>query len=102
MSNLTFLAIGRHGAVDPAEGRRVAELGLPWLDDRVADGTFDGVWSMEGGGRLLIAHAASEADLRALLDGAPDVPREWQITQLYDGREVIRHYLATTPADPAG
>ena len=96
MPQLTFLAIGRHGPVDPAEGRRVAELGLPWLDDRVADGTFDGVYSMEGGGRLLIAHAASEDDLRALLAGAPDVPRDWQITQLHDGREVVRRYLAET------
>ena len=89
-----FLAIGRHGPVDPAEGRRVAVPGLAWLEARLADGTFEAVYSMEGGGRLILAHAASDAELLALLQAAPDVERVWQITRLYDGLEVIRAYLA--------
>lgn len=94
-----FLAIGRHGPVDPEEGRKIAVPGLAWLEARLADSTFQAVYSMEGGGRAIIAHAPSAAALLELLRGAPDVEREWQITRLHDGLEVIRDYLA---ADAAG
>jgi hypothetical protein len=90
-----FMAIGRHGPVDPSEGRVHAEAALDWLPARLADGTFDCVYSLQGGGRLVIANAGSEDGLRATLAGAPDVPRQWEITELYDGIQVLRDYLAS-------
>ncbi len=91
-----FLAIGRHGPVDPAEGRKVAEQAVEWIPARLADGTIDCLYSMEGGGRLVIAEAESAETLRAMLDAAPDVPRDWQITELYDGQQVLLDYLRST------
>ena len=90
-----FMAIGRHGPVDPGEARRYVEAALAWIPQRLADGSFDCVYSLHGGGRLVIANADSDDALRALLDSAPDVPRDWQITELYDGVQVLRDYLAS-------
>jgi hypothetical protein len=90
-----FMAIGRHGPVEPGDARRHAEAALAWLPQRLADGSFDCVFSLHGGGRLVIANAESEDALRALFDSAPDVPREWEITELYDGQQVLRDYLAS-------
>jgi hypothetical protein len=91
-----FMAIGRHGPVDPAHGRKVAEQAVEWIPARIADGSIDYLYSMEGGGRLVIAEAESAEALRALLDAAPDVPRDWQITELYDGQQVLLDYLSST------
>ena len=91
-----FLATGHHGPIDATEGRRLAEASLQWLPSHLADGSLDCVYSMKGGGRLVIASAESEADLLRLLESAPDPDsREWTIVELYDGVEVIRQYLAT-------
>jgi hypothetical protein len=92
-----FQAVGTHGQVDPARGREVAPHSLAWLTDRLADGTLDAAFSMAGGGRLLIANAASEEELRATLAAAPDVDRTWTITALTDAIDSIKTYLAATP-----
>jgi hypothetical protein len=97
-----FLAIGRHGPVSAEEGRRVAVDALGWLESRLADGTLEAVYSMEGGGRAIIARSASDTALLELLRSAPDVERTWQITRLYDGLEVIRSYLADTGGSTTG
>jgi hypothetical protein len=89
-----FLATGRHGPIDPAEGRRFAEASLHWLPSHLADGSLDCVYSMKGGGRLVIASAESEEALLQLLESAPDPEREWTIVELFDGVEVARDYLA--------
>jgi hypothetical protein len=90
-----YLAIGRHGPVDESEGRAYAEAALAWIPQRLADGTFDCLYSLHGGGRLVIANAESEDALREVLAGAPDVLRHWEITELYDGEQVLRDYLAS-------
>jgi hypothetical protein len=90
-----FLATGHHGPIGPAEGRRFAEASLQWLPMHLADGSLDCVYSMKGGGRLVIASAESEEALLRLLESAPDPERDWTIVELYDGVEVIRNYLAT-------
>ena len=74
----------------------MAEQAVEWIPARIADGTIDCLYSMEGGGRLVIAEAESAEALRALLDAAPDVPRDWQITELYDGQQVLLDYLSST------
>jgi hypothetical protein len=91
-----FLAIGRHGPIDPADGRRFAELALEWIPERLADGSIDCVYSMAGGGRLVIASAESREELFAMLDAAPDAKRTWEITELYDGQQVLIDYLKST------
>ena len=88
-----FLATGHHGPIDPAEGRRFAEASLEWLPAHLADGSLDCVYSMKGGGRLVIASAESEADLLRLLQSAPDPERDWTFVELFDGLGVIRQYL---------
>jgi hypothetical protein len=55
-----------------------------------------GLYSMAGGGRMIVANATSEEDLRAMLQVAPDAPREWTFTGLFDGIEVIQQYLEST------
>ena len=91
-----YLATGHHGPIDPAEGRRLAEESLEWIPARLADGSLDCVYSMKGGGRLVIASAESEDDLLELLKSAPDpASREWTIVELFDGVGVIRQYLDT-------
>jgi hypothetical protein len=90
-----FLAVGRHGPVDESEGRSFAGAALAWIPQRLADGTFDCLYSLHGGGRLVIANAESEEALQAMLAGAPDVPRHWEITELHDGLQVLRDYLAS-------
>jgi hypothetical protein len=97
-----YLAIGRHGPVDESEGRAFAEAALAWIPQRLADGTFECLYSLHGGGRLVIASAESEDSLRAVLDSAPDVPRQWEITELYDGQQVLRDYLASLHQPEAG
>lgn len=90
-----YLAIGHHGPVDPVEGRRIGAASLGWIDEKLADGTLDCLYSMEGGGRLVIANAGSADAVLELLRGGPDVAsREWEITELRDGRQVIEEYLA--------
>jgi hypothetical protein len=91
-----FLAIGRHGPIDPAEGRRIAELAVDWIPQRLADGSIDCLYSMAGGGRLVIASADSAHDLLAMLEAAPDAKREWEITELFDGQQVLLDYLKST------
>jgi hypothetical protein len=91
-----FLAIGRHGPIDPSEGRKHAELALGWIPERLADGSLDCVYSMAGGGRMVIANADTADEVLALLEAAPDAKRDWQITELYDGEQVLRDYLAST------
>src|SRR5205823_3230015 len=49
-----FLATGHHGPIDPAEGRQLGEASLQWLPAHLADGTLDCVYSMKGGGRIVI------------------------------------------------
>ncbi|HUP76112.1 MAG TPA: hypothetical protein VM282_23970 [Acidimicrobiales bacterium] len=90
-----FLATGHHGPIDPAEGRRFAEASLQWLPSHLADGSLDCVYSMKGGGRLVIASAESEEALLRLLASAPDPERDWTIVELYDGVDFMRQYLAT-------
>ena len=91
-----FLATGHHGPIDPAEGRRLAEASLQWLPAHLADGSLDCVYSMKGGGRLVIASAESEDDLLRLLKSAPDPEsREWTIVEIYDGVDVISTYLGS-------
>jgi hypothetical protein len=90
-----FLATGRHGPIDPAEGRRFAEEGLTWIPEQLENGFLDCLYSMKGGGRLVIANAESEEELLAQLRAAPDAERDWQIVELYDGLQVIRDYVAT-------
>ncbi|MET7403721.1 hypothetical protein ABZS66_60655 [Dactylosporangium sp. NPDC005572] len=88
-----FLAIGHHGPVDPELGLRIADVAVDWISARLADGTFDCLYSMAGGGRMIVANAAGEEELLALLRAAPDAPREWTVTELFDGIEVIRKYV---------
>nr|BFE57766.1 hypothetical protein GCM10020063_022920 [Dactylosporangium thailandense] len=88
-----YLAIGHHGPVDPELGLRIADAAVDWISARLADGTFDCLYSMAGGGRMIVANAASEEALRAMLRAAPDAPREWTFTELFDGIEVIRRYV---------
>jgi len=90
-----FLAIGHHGPVDPSEGTRAAEDALAWIPEQLGNGFLDCLYSMKGGGRMVVANAESEDELRAKLAAAPDVEREWQITELIDGLTVIRNYLAS-------
>jgi hypothetical protein len=89
-----FLAIGKHGPIDPAVGRKLAEQGVTWLPEQIENGFFDCVYSLKGGGRLVIANAESEQSLLAALRAAPDAERVWQITEMYDGLQVLRDYLA--------
>ncbi|GAA2576755.1 hypothetical protein GCM10010399_03040 [Dactylosporangium fulvum] len=88
-----FLAIGHHGPVDPELGLRIADVAVDWISARLADGTFDCLYSMAGGGRMIVANADSEETLLAMLRAAPDAPREWTFTELFDGIEVIRKYV---------
>jgi hypothetical protein len=88
-----FLAIGHHGPVDPELGLRIADEAVGWISDRLADGTLDCLYSMAGGGRMLVANVDSAEALRAMLRDAPDAPREWTVTELFDGIEVIRNYV---------
>ncbi|MEV6924588.1 hypothetical protein AB0M46_08780 [Dactylosporangium sp. NPDC051485] len=88
-----YLAIGHHGPVDPQLGLRIADAAVDWISARLADGTFDCLYSMAGGGRMIVANAGSEEELLALLRAAPDAPREWTFTELFDGIEVIRRYV---------
>ncbi len=90
-----FLAVGHHGPVDPELGLRIADVAVDWISARLADGTFDCLYSMAGGGRLIIANVADEETLLAMLRSAPDAPREWTFTELFDGIEVIRNYVAS-------
>ncbi|WP_433073983.1 hypothetical protein ACQP1P_26555 [Dactylosporangium sp. CA-052675] len=88
-----YLAIGHHGPVDPELGLRIADEAVDWISARLADGTFDCLYSMAGGGRMIVANAAGEEELLALLRAAPDAQREWTFTELFDGIEVIRRYV---------
>ena len=90
-----YLAIGHHGPVDPKAGTRAAEDALTWIPEQLGNGFLDCLYSMKGGGRMIVANAESEDELRAKLAAAPDVEREWQITELIDGLTVIRNYLAS-------
>lgn len=90
-----FLAIGHHGPIDPAAGTSAAKDALTWIPEQLADGFLDCLYSMKGGGRMIVANAESEDELRAKLAASPDVEREWQITELIDGLTVIRNYLAS-------
>jgi hypothetical protein len=90
-----FLAIGHHGPVDPEVGNRAAKDALTWIPEQLGNGFLDCLYSMKGGGRMLVANAESEDDLRAKLAASPDVEREWAITELIDGLTVIRDYLAS-------
>jgi hypothetical protein len=90
-----FLAIGHHGPVDPAVGTRAARDALDWIPQQLQNGFLDCLYSMKGGGRMLVANAESEEELRAKLASSPDVERDWQITELVDGLTVIRDYLAS-------
>lgn len=90
-----FLAIGHHGPVDPDDGTRAARASLDWIPQQLENGFLDCLYSMKGGGRMLVANAASEEELRAKLAASPDVEREWKITELVDGLDVIRDYLAS-------
>jgi hypothetical protein len=91
-----FLAIGHHGPVDPSDGTRAAKDALAWIPEQLANGFLDCLYSMKGGGRMIVANAESEDELRAKLAASPDVAREWQITELIDGLTVIRDYLANS------
>jgi hypothetical protein len=93
------MAIGHHGPVDPELGLRIADVAVDWISARLADGTFDGLYSMAGGGRMIVANAESEEALLAMLRAAPDAPREWTFTELFDGIEVIQQYVASMRAD---
>jgi hypothetical protein len=88
-----FLAIGHHGPVDPELGLRIADEAIGWISARLADGSFDCLYSMAGGGRMIVANATSEEALLAMLRAAPDAPREWTFTELHDGIEVIVKYV---------
>lgn len=90
-----YLLTGHHGPVEPAEGRRIAAAGLVWIEEQLADGTLDCLYSMEGGGRLVIVNAGSADEALAIVRRGPDAPsREWSVVGLRDGRTVIRDYLA--------
>ena len=84
-------------AVETAAGGGVAgdAVAVDWISARLADGTFDCLYLMAGGGRLIIANVADEETLLAMLRSAPDAPREWTFTELFDGIEVIRNYVAS-------
>ncbi len=93
---MKFLAIGKHGPVDPnakVDGSG-ASASIGWLDARLSDGTLDCAYSMEGGGRLVIAEAPSAADLLKTLQAAPDVERDWIVTGLIEAQTSIRQYIA--------
>jgi hypothetical protein len=91
-----YLAIGYHGPVDPEVAVLIAHEAVVWISARLADGMFDCLYSMAGGGRLIIANASSEEELAAVLRASPDAPsREWTFTELFDGIEVVRKYLET-------
>jgi hypothetical protein len=90
-----FLAIGHHGPIDPSEGTRAAHEALEWIPEQLGNGFLDCLYSMKGGGRMLVANAESADELHAKLAASPDVEREWQITELLDGLTVIRDYLAS-------
>ncbi|GAA3257246.1 hypothetical protein ACFO1B_52265 [Dactylosporangium siamense] len=90
-----FLAVGHHGPVDPELGLRIADVAVDWISAKLADGTFDCLYSMAGGGRLIVANVADEETLLEMLRAAPDAPREWTLTELFDGIEVIRNYVAS-------
>jgi hypothetical protein len=93
---MKFLAIGKHGEVDP--NAKVTPGGvsasLEWLERSLQAGIIDCAYSMEGGGRLLIAEAPSAGVLLQTLRDAPDVQREWIITGLTDAQDSIRQYVA--------
>jgi hypothetical protein len=89
----TFVAIGHHGPVQVDNAKQMAEDAIAWITPRLADGTFTQLFAMAGGGRLVIAQAESEAALRVTLDSAPDLKREWQITELFDGVEALAAYV---------
>jgi hypothetical protein len=90
-----FLAIGHHGPIDASEGSRAAKDALTWIPEQLDNGFLDCLYSMKGGGRMLVANAESEDELRAKLAASPDVERDWKITELVDGLTVIRDYLAS-------
>jgi len=89
-----YLAMGYHGPIDPATQTGRGEAALEWIAENLASGYLDCLYSMEGGGRLLIANAESKEALLEVLENAPDAKREWKITELYDGADVIRRYYA--------
>ncbi|MEO8692454.1 MAG: hypothetical protein ABI658_02995 [Acidimicrobiales bacterium] len=91
-----FMAIGHHGPVDPSEGTRAAKAALTWIPEQLANGFLDCLYSMKGGGRMIVANAESDEELRAKLNASPDVAREWHITELIDGLTVIRDYLGSS------
>lgn len=92
---MKFLAIGKHGPLDPDFGKKIAPKSAAWLRDSLANGLLDCAYSLEGGGRMVIANAESAEALLAVLTAAPDAEREWQITGLHDAVETIERYLAS-------
>src|ERR1700753_1843868 len=97
-----YLAMGYHGPIDPATQTGRGEAGLEWIAAQLDSGYLDCLYSMEGGGRMLIANAESKEALLEVLEQAPDAKREWKITTLFDGAEVIRRYYAELEAGRAG
>jgi hypothetical protein len=91
------MAIGKHPPVtteEPGPSRDEVKANFDFIQARVADGTYDSAHIMVGGGRLIIANAGSEEDLRVSLTTPPDHPeRTWDITQLLDFAEVMGAYL---------
>jgi hypothetical protein len=90
-----YVAIGHHGPMTPEEGLAVAVLQVPWLEERMADGSIDHVWALDGGGRVLIGNAESEAEFRELLASGPDAPsREWtRIAAIHDAVPFTRAFI---------
>jgi len=95
---MKFIAIGTHPPVPPGgtggltpeqieQNRRYFQKGLD-------EGRFDCVYVMAGVGRMVVANAASEAELRASLAEPPDHPeRSWDVKQLLDFNQVITDFL---------
>ena len=80
---MKFVATGKHGPLDAEFGKTIAPKSAAWLRERLADGLLDCAYSLEGGGRLVIANAdsAEEAIARCAADYAsphvivlPDAP----------------------------
>lgn len=92
---MKFLAIGKHGPLDPDFGKTIAPRSAVWLRDSLANGLLDCAYSLEGGGRMVIANAESADELLAILSAAPDAERDWQITALHGAVETIERYLAS-------
>lgn len=96
-----FLVVGAHPPlITEQQGMRKADMAANIAHCRqcIDDGIYDAVYLLKPRGRVIIANAESEEELRQVLAQPPDQRgRTWEISELRDFEEVMAAALANTP-----